>query len=147
MPPAVASVNTMVAPIKAMAGNVYSSIDKDLSASINYYRIKAMGNTETIYSKIVSLDNSSIANSSIKIYPTIVRDASYTVQLTNEKAGSYSLVLINMLGQSIAINSIIHAGGNASLIIQLPAKLAVGSYELLVLKDGIILKRERLVVE
>ncbi len=107
--------------------NSYAFTDAKISEGVNYYRIKALGNTGKInYSSIVKVANVMSASKTINIYPNPVINKTFNVELSNQSAGIYSVKVISAGGQVLASKQINHLGGNSVNTIDLSAVNAKG---------------------
>ena len=111
----------------------YSATDKDVVSTTSYYRIKAISTDGTIaYSNVVKLtpNNSPLTT----IYPNPLKGKTLNVQLGNVVAGKYVVIIYNSLGQKVAEQAIIHAGGNGTHAVNIESSIAKGVYNV-VIKD------------
>jgi autotransporter-associated beta strand protein len=106
--------------------SVYQTLDDQLNAGTNYYRVKAVDNNgKSTYSKILRLDYSAVDNN-IRIYPNPSR-GELNLGL-NIGAGNYQIRMINALGQTVFQQPLNHEGGSRSMPLALP-KLNAGIYQ------------------
>jgi hypothetical protein len=109
--------------------NYYAWFDASPLAGDNYYRIKAISKDASIqYSRIVKVTVGG-ASSGIQVYPNPVNSKTIQIHLTNIAAGTYAIAIYNISGQKVYIGSYAHAGGNASVGINLKG-MAGGIYHI-----------------
>jgi hypothetical protein len=68
-------------------------------------------------------------NAGFAVSPNPVEGSSVTVQLKNQTAGKYQVRLLSITGQVMMAKTLTHAGGNGNQLLQLPASLASGMYQ------------------
>jgi hypothetical protein len=121
---------------KAVSGNSpapvnYNRVDSNPRAGINYYRIKAIHkNGLSKYSDIASV-NFVKGQPAVSVYPNPVNGNSFSLQLNDIEKGSYSVTIINSIGQRVYAKEIQHNGIRSGITIA-PGPLAKGTYELVV---------------
>lgn len=109
---------------------MYKWIDMNVINSINYYRIKSIGNAGDIkYSSIVKVAQSGKAKG-ISVYPNPVTNQSITLYFTAMQAGMYDVRLISSTGIVIASNKLACTGGNTVFTLKQDNILADGVYQL-----------------
>lgn len=98
----------------------------------HFYRIRAInleGCSHT--TRIVKVTIGHKGNPAFKVFPTIVNQSrNVTVQITAMDKGSYTLQVTDMGGRVISTQKVEHAGGSASLILNLPPALSNGKYNI-----------------
>jgi hypothetical protein len=105
----------------------------------HFYRIRALNlEGRSLTTRIVKVSIGSMGNPSFKVFPTIISQTrNLTVQMTAMEKGSYTLQVIDIGGRVISARTIDHAGGSASLILNLPQTLSKGNYHVRLLgKSG-----------
>jgi hypothetical protein len=96
---------------------------------VNFYRIRAVeANGGAKYSTIANI-NLSKAGKGIGVYPSIVKNNQFTLQITNLPAGSYRMNVHNAVGQLVVSRNINHAGSSTTQTINLPASVQKGVYK------------------
>ena len=134
-----------IATVVATKATNYSAIDANLIEITNYYRIKAVSaEGKTVYSKTIQLNTKE--SKYVKVYPTLITDKRFTVELNNMSAGNYEVVLFNMLGQTVLRKAVANNAAFSKLPIVFAGDIAAGSYEVTVVKEGILVKQSRVVV-
>ncbi len=107
----------------------YKWLDVQPRKGINYYRIKAIDNSNEIkYSEIVWVNIGKAE--SISIYPNPVTGNNFSLQLNDKLKGDYVVRLYNGAGQTLYYKTIAHNAGSATETIQLPKSLPKGIYQL-----------------
>jgi len=108
----------------------YTWFDANPNIGVNFYRIKMTDkNGAYSYSQVVKVIIGRKVPS-ITIYPNPVIGNIITLQLTNLDKGTYSVSIINNVGQEVYSNKIIHGGGSSAQTIEIDRKLAHGTYQL-----------------
>ncbi len=111
----------------------YSWFDVSPFIGRNFYRIKAFDISRQIkYSDIVNV-NINKNQGSITEYPNPIDDNSFNLRFDNIVKGTYTISLINNLGQQIFNTQIKHAGGSSIKIIELKNNLQSGNYDLVII--------------
>ncbi len=114
----------------------YEWIDKNVSAGLNYYRIKttsADGNVN--YTAVVKV-LVGYGIPSITVNPNPITDGVIHLHFNNQPAGTYGIRLMNPLGQLIVSKQVGHSGGNTTENITWDYNLAHGIYQLEIVKPG-----------
>ena len=107
-----------VAALNASTGASYQWLDEQPFSGTNFYRIRSNDkNGYYKYSSIVSVDLS--AKKGILVYPTVINNYRFTLVLTEQQAGNYSLILTNALGQQVFSKIVEHAGGSSTQLIEM----------------------------
>jgi len=102
-----------VASIIADGNRQYQWLDVQPVQGVNFYRIKKIGtNGEYEYSSIVSARVGK-GNNWVSIYPNPVTNGIINLQIRNSITGSYTLRLVNAIGQSVLQTSVNHPGGES----------------------------------
>jgi len=123
-------VYTTIGTIPASRLSSYSFSDATPNAGSNFYRIKVVDlGGDTKFSTIVNINLSKGAKG-IGVYPTIVRNNAFILQVNNLPAGSYKLNIHGATGQLIMSRVLNHAGGSATQSINIPAGIQKGVYKL-----------------
>lgn len=131
--------------VKASGASNYSAIDATPSSGLNYYRIKAMGDSGNVfYSKAVRVTNTIATNNIAKIYPTLISDNTFTVQFTSMPVGNYRVLVTDMLGKVILTKQLTSPTQSIDLSNQ---AIASGTYQVTIFKDAERVATARVVVE
>ncbi|MGZ5287289.1 MAG: T9SS type A sorting domain-containing protein, partial [Flavisolibacter sp.] len=105
----------------------YNWMDERVYQGYNYYRVKSVGsNGEIKYTPVVKVQFES-SKQAFTIYPNPVKGNNIMLEFNNLEKGSYSLEVYNASGQKVMRKAIVHAGGNATEMLTLPA-LSSGLY-------------------
>ncbi len=106
----------------------YSSTDKNINATIQYYRIKYTDITGAVkYSNVVKVKTGNLHNN-ISIYPNPVQNNIINIQFTNQPQGRYQLRLLGNDGR-LLYETITHCNSNSHKVQLVPTvKLAAGEY-------------------
>ena len=117
--------------------NNYSWVDNNPLAGESYYRIQVSpidGKNE--YSEVLKVTMPK-GFSFIKAYPNPVQDNNFNLQISNEPAGLYKLMLFNQFGSLVMQKSNKHNGGNSTQLIKASQIIPKGIYQLEIIKpDG-----------
>ena len=120
---------SVIATVLANNKNAYTTIDKLVNNTINYYRIKAVDIVGKIgYSKVVVLITKETG--SIAVMPNPVTSGIINVQLNNLVGGKYKISLYNNAGQLVASMIETLKEGNSSVKFPIKNKLETGTYTL-----------------
>jgi hypothetical protein len=112
---------------------IYKWLDVTPVIGSNFYRIRAIENSASAkYSAIakVALGKSDPA---INVFPNPVTGTMFSVQFTAMEKGTYQLRLINMAGQVVSQQKLVHAGGSATQTVAV-LNIAAGEYQLQIIK-------------
>ena len=132
------AINFYKAGLQTATGNnnsdvAYKWIDINPATGNNFYRIRSVGNSGEIkYSEIVKVAIAD-ATSFITVFPNPVTAKVVNIAFAKMDKGLYRLTLINTLGQVVFVQQLTHAGGNATLPVNLGA-VAAGTYQLEIIK-------------
>jgi len=113
----------------------YASTDKNVTATVNYYRIKAVSSIGAIsYSNVVRASVFE-ASSIVKVYPNPVRGTVFALQLGGLQTGAYSVDLYDVLGNKVYSKDFYN--GTAEVVsINMGKHLATGNYTVKVTGNG-----------
>ena len=104
----------------------------------NYYRIKATGyDASIVYSKVVNIEAEKIViiKPLISVFPNPVKDGVANLSFTAQKAGKYSVIIYDNLGQVVSSSNIKIADAQQTVKINVPAAKAI--YTMVITKpDG-----------
>jgi hypothetical protein len=64
------------------------------------------------------------------VYPNPSKDGIVSLQMSKQPRGEYQIRVFNMQGQTLLNRVINHAGGSATQLINLPAQIKSGTYQL-----------------
>jgi hypothetical protein len=121
---------TDLSTIPVTASGSYSFTDQQPSGQVSYYRIKAIELTGNVrYTRVMRI-NLTGASSGMKIYPTVVTNHEFNLQMNNLPQGSYTLHVYNTAGQVIINKVLPHAGGTSTQTLLLPANVSKGMYKI-----------------
>ena len=109
----------------------YQAFDATVPLGISYYRIKAVETTgKIVYSKVLTINISSVTTG-LKVYPNPVKGRQVTVNISDLKAGQYTLRVINTVGQDIYRQTINSLGSTLTQSIELPSSIKPGVYNII----------------
>ena len=107
------------------AVNNYNWLDVHATPGYNYYRIKSISvNGDIAYSEVVKVFMGK-GKQEITVYPNPVISNTISLQLVNQPAGNYHVKLFNNMGQQVLENTIQHAEGSSTELIQMNQNLPV----------------------
>ena len=113
----------------------YTATDNNITTSVSYYRIKAVGSAGSInYSNVVKL-NTETVGSFVKVYPNPVRGNVFALQLSGLQSGKYKVDLYDALGIKVYSNEF-YNGTAEVLSINMGKHLAAGNYTVRVTGEG-----------
>ncbi len=113
---------------------IYTWTDVNPVTGYNFYRIRSIAfGGEIKYSSIVKVLIGKGA-SGIVIYPNPVQNGTVNLQMNNMPGGTYSMRLINTLGQVVQTMQLKHAAGSSTETLPLGSQLAKGNYNLEIIK-------------
>jgi hypothetical protein len=125
-----------IGSIPASRRSSYSFADIKPLAGTNFYRIRAVElNGSGRFSTVANINLSKGAKG-IGVYPGIVRNNQFTLQITNLPAGSYKINIHSAVGQLILSRTINHAGGSSTQTVNLPASTQKGVYRVRLTGDA-----------
>jgi len=108
----------------------YSFIDALPVNGVNLYRIQATeADGQKLYSVIVRVDTRG-GITTITVYPNPVTAGQLSLQATELPKGLYNVQVYNAAGQQVHSQQLNHNGGSVTEMIQLPASLRSGMYNL-----------------
>ena len=120
-------INTVVAINTSATEKNYQSIDNSINSNIIYYRVKVLNNNGKIeYSNIVAIKTTT--KNSFEVVANPVLNKELIIQLSNLQKGSYSLEIINALGQKLQQVNLELDNNNISKTIQLNQAISAGLY-------------------
>ncbi len=112
----------------------------------NYYRIKIVEKDGSFnYTQVVNIKIGSIKNT-FSIVGNPIKNKTITLQMENVTKGNYSIKMYNNLGQSVATNTINHAGGSATETIFI-GNVAAGTYQLSIVGNNHISVIKTVIIE
>jgi hypothetical protein len=85
-----------------------------------------------VFKKAGQLPIVSTTGTSIKVFPNPVKGRTISLQLNNQKAGRYTLRLINSLGQQVSSRAVDFSSGTETRTIRFEGSIPKGVYRLLV---------------
>ena len=108
----------------------YSWQDQNPNTGNNFYRIRSVDAAGIAkYSNIVKVENAA-SSSLISIYPNPVVRNKLSLEFKNKDAGTYTISLVNVTGQVVFQQTLLHAGTNNAYTLQLPTALGKAFYQL-----------------
>ena len=111
----------------------YSAFDATPSSGSNFYRIKVLEiSGKVIYSRVIRVDIDKTQG--FTIYPNPVRGNQVSVSINNRQ-GQYTIKVLNTSGQVLYSERIVHQGGSLTQIVELPAAIKPGVYNMLISGD------------
>lgn len=124
----------------------YSWTDNSPLNGVSYYRIKALEKDgQVTYTSIVKVNTSS-TRLELAVAPNPVRNGEMNIQLSSVTKGTYTVRVINNVGQIIFSSKISTEGGSLSQSFRLPATAKSGVYTLQVTGNDVNLNR-KIVIE
>lgn len=113
----------------------YASFDANPVSGANYYRVTAIEITgKTIYSNIMKVDMGQ-QDKVLSLYPNPVKNHQVNFTFSSQR-GAYSINVYNSNGQVVFSKMLQHDGGAITQMIELPASVKTGVYNLKVSGDG-----------
>ena len=113
----------------------YASFDANPVSGTNYYRVTAIEITgKTIYSNIMKVDMGQ-QDKVLSLYPNPVKNHQVNFTFSSQR-GAYSINVYNSNGQVVFSKMLQHDGGAITQMIELPASVKTGVYNLKVSGDG-----------
>ena len=120
-------INTVAAINTSAAEKNYQSIDNSINSNIIYYRVKVVNNNGKIeYSNVVAIKTTTKHSFEVVTNPVLNKDLK--IQLSNLQKGSYSLEIINAIGQKMQQVNLQLDNNNISKTIQLSQSISTGLY-------------------
>jgi hypothetical protein len=127
--------------------NNYNWLDASVVNGNNYYRIKAIEkNGTTKYSNVVNVKIGGNIKNNFTIVVNPIKNKQLSLQFENVEKASYSIKVINMLGQVITNKSIQHNGGSATETINL-INTQTGIYQLSIIGNNNVNVTKTFIVE
>jgi Secretion system C-terminal sorting domain len=106
----------------------YSFADATAQTGNNFYRIKAIDKAGLVkYTSVVTVKFGN-TTPAVSVYPNPVTGNSFNLQITNVAKGTYSLSIVNKLGQTVYQTRVQHAGGPVNIPVA-AGTLPAGLYE------------------
>ena len=125
-----ARVGTVAASGNNFSDITYSWMDATPLTGNNFYRIKSIGASgETKYTYIVKVLIGNV-KPGYSISPNPVEGSIVNLQFKNQPQGRYNIRLMSSIGEVIFTSIAEHAGGNSTQLLNLPAAIARGAYQL-----------------
>jgi hypothetical protein len=113
----------------------YSFTDAGAPAGTLFYRIRSVGTAGDIkYSSVVKVAAGNV-KAGYSISPNPVENGIVNLQFKNQPAGKYSVRVLSNEGKALLISTVTHAGGNSNQLLELPAGLARGTYQVEVISE------------
>jgi hypothetical protein len=119
----------------------YKWLDVNPVIDDNFYRIHAIENSGLMKYSAIARVNIGKNQPAITIFPNPVTGNMFSVQFTAMEKGTYQLRLMNMGGQVVSLQKLVHTGGSATQTVAV-INLAGGAYQLQIIKpdNSIVLK-------
>ena len=125
----------------------YKWLDVNPVAGNNFYRIKGIENSALVKYSAIAKVFIGKTEPAINVFPNPVTGSMFSVQFTAMEKGTYQLRLINMAGQVVSVEKLVHAGGNATQTVAL-INLAGGQYQLQIIKpDSNIVNKPLIIIK
>ena len=122
---------TKLATVSPSTTNNYSYIDAPVG-DVVYYRIKVIDREALVsYSKVVTLTTNHSPLTTITAYPNPINGRTIGLKLNNIATDSYTISMVNKLGQVVFTSLLNHAILNATESIYIDKELAAGSYTMI----------------
>lgn len=137
---------TQVGMLAANGSTKYVWMDNAPLNGKAFYRVKGIDKAGTAnYSAIVKT-GASLKAQELTIAPNPVRNGQLNLQMANFSKGQYTVNIYNNASQKVFTKTLANDGGTTSQLVQLPATLKNGVYNLQLLGDAVKMTK-RLVVE
>ncbi len=137
---------TQVGLLAATGATKYVWMDNAPLNGKAFYRVRGIDKAGTSnYSTIVKT-GASIKAQELTIAPNPVKNGQLNLQMTNFSKGQYTVNIYNNASQKVFTKTLANDGGTTSQLVQLPATLKNGVYNLQLLGDAVKMTK-RLVVE
>jgi Secretion system C-terminal sorting domain len=126
-----------IAPTSNIGGNpIYTKLDATASKMTNWYRVKIKNsNNSFIYSAIAMVasvtDIIDDTKPTVTIYPNPVQDGNINLYFDNQKAGTFTIKIINQSGQTLQAEKVQIASNKIKKAIQVN-NLASGNYQIVI---------------
>ncbi len=125
-------VNNILPKENNGTNTTYSAIDQNATASVLYYRIKALNNNgRALYSDMVKIEATSI-KSSISVYPNPVAGKIMNIRFMQQLKGNYGIQLTNIAGQVLYKGQVSVNAETITKSVNLNGKVNSGSYQLII---------------
>ena len=115
--------------------SLYSYVDASAKEGNNYYRIKVINNAGSVSYSSVVVAMIGKQKGTIGVYPNPVVGTNFKLQLSNVEAGSYSVRIVNNLGQQVFARTMTLNSGSSSEAIS-TNKLAAGTYTVRLMRNN-----------
>jgi hypothetical protein len=120
----------------------YSWTDNNPLSGTNFYRIKAVEKDGQVsYTTIVKVNTSS-TRLEVTVAPNPVRNGEMNIQLSSVTKGTYSVRVINNVGQVVFTGKVTTEGGSLNQTFRLPGNIKMGIYTLQVAGNDINLNKK-----
>jgi hypothetical protein len=108
--------------------NGYQFLDRNPFAGGNYYRIKTIGKDRSAKYSAVVFIKTNTNTSDIAIYPNVIKDVTFTLQMNNSAKGKYSVRIFTQNGLLADATDFEHVGGSATRTINAYGIMSSGTY-------------------
>lgn len=126
-----------VTALNGSSGHDYGLFDANPVNGDNYYRIRSIEKSGSKkYSQVVKVAWNK-QESFVRIHPNPVVGNTISLQFNNIAKGSYQLSIVNKAGQTVFVSMLEHQGGTASQLVKLNGLLSNGTYQLMVIGQGL----------
>ena len=133
--------------IQASNSKAYNWFDASPENGNNYYRIKVINkDNSNSYSDVVMVKIGKVIADMVSVYPNPVKGSVINVQLNNLEKGTYTLQLVNNIGQQVFSKAISTDGGSMSQVFS-TNKLAGGIYTLVLKGNNGVISSQKIVKE
>lgn len=119
-----------MATVQARGAGRYETIDATPAFGDNYYRIRNYnrdGSSKISPVQLVTIDK---GEPQYSVYPNPSKDGIVSLQMSKQPRGTYHIRVFNMQGQTLMTRSMEHQGGSATQVINLPAQIKSGTYQM-----------------
>jgi hypothetical protein len=110
----------------------YEWLHKNPGVGVHFYRIRATDlDGKHLLSRVVKV-NIGAQKTELIVYPTLLQTNSISLQMNAMKAGDYNIQVTDMAGRVIQARKMVIANGSATMVMELPATLSAGKYNVVV---------------
>jgi hypothetical protein len=142
-----AGIHTVNVTASTASEKTYSITDAAAPEFALFYRVKSTdANGAVKYSMIVKVEPANV-KAAYTVSPNPVVNGILNLQVKNQAAGRYSVMLLNNLGQASYSKVIQHSGGSANISMELPSNLTDGIYQLQILSPENSNTTQKIVVQ
>jgi hypothetical protein len=110
----------------------YEWLHKNPGIGVHFYRIRATDlDGKHLLSRVVKVDIGA-QKTDLIVYPTVLQTNSVSLQMNAMKSGDYNIQVTDMAGRVIQARKMVIANGSATMLMELPATLSAGKYNVIV---------------